>query len=80
MEKAIYTQAILVKYYQAGGAPGQPFDKVYYTIEMKARTYMEAIEFLNNIAASCHGIITETHITLINKTIKGKSNEEELPY
>lgn len=65
MDKVIYTQAILVRYNQAGGAPGTPFDRVYYTVEMRATSYMQAVEFLGNIAASCNGTITETSITPI---------------
>lgn len=65
MSKPVFTQKIIVKYNQSGGAPGEPFDRINYSVEMRAVTYEQALQFLDNIMRSCNGIISETHITQI---------------
>jgi hypothetical protein len=56
MKTDINAMRVILKYYQNE----RPL--IYYTVETKAETYMQALEICKGIAETCHGIITETRI------------------
>ena len=59
MKSEQYTHEVFVRYYQ------NETPLVYYTVQSKAVTYLEALDLCKGIAETCHGIITETRIELI---------------